>query len=375
MAEGYQTTVHDKVGGRSADADQTCAEDNVPGRKGKRCDPCRTKGRWNDAVVLCKTCQQHQCEECSMNHSLNDIMVGHDLQGLEEEEQRKICIKHKQDVNIYCVDHDEMCCGLCCVMYHKQCTEVTDITSGGKLSLSNIRGMCENINKDAEKRMQTYQNQAKDIPDQIDIMKNEIVKLFDDFKCNVVQSFRDAVKIESKEIDEEKIVRTAITKDIDTTSYSDDSCRMYLFTKKIRQHKHAISKQESDQHVLDFIFEINKTLLSFIQSGDDIGSLHVQNTFTKATAGTFARPFMLRLLASRNLKQGGGYDQEPFVTGLDFLPDGRIVGVDNTNNELLIFDDSLDHLKKKNLNPNCPNKNINGVSMEAPPPSFLIVKL
>ncbi|XP_052783135.1 uncharacterized protein LOC128219367 [Mya arenaria] len=346
MAEGFQTTVYDKVGGRSPDSDQTCADDNVPGRKGKRCDPCRTNGRRNDAVVLCKTCQQHQCEECSMNHTLNEIMVGHDLQGLEEEDQRKICIKHKQDLNIYCVDHDEMCCGLCGVMYHKQCTEVTDIKSGGKLSLSNIHAMCKNIDKDAENRMQTYQKQAKDIPDQIDIMKNEIVKLFDDFKCNVVQSTRDAVKTESKKKDDEKIVRTAITKDIDTTSatYSDDFYRMYLLTKMIKQHKNAISKQESDKHVLDFIFEFNKTLLSFIQSGDDIGSLKVEKTFTKATSGSFVRPFMLRLLASRNLKQDGDGDSKPHITGSDFLPDGRIVAVDNNNKKLLVYDQQLNNL-------------------------------
>ncbi|XP_052783134.1 uncharacterized protein LOC128219366 [Mya arenaria] len=277
MAEGFQTNVHDQVGGRSPDSDQTCADDNVPGRKGKRCDPCRTNGRWNDAVVLCKTCQQHQCEECTMNHSLNDIMVGHDLQGLEEG-QRKICIKHKQDVNIYCVDHDEMCCGLCVVMYHKQCTEVTDIKSGGKLSLSNIRGLCENIEKGDEKRIQDYHSQVKVIPEQIDIMKNEIDKLFDDFKCNVVQSTLDAVKIESKKIADAKINRTAITKDTDTTlaTYSDDSCRMHLFTKKIRQHKNTISKQESDQYVLDIIFEINKSLLSVVHNGDAIGSLHLE---------------------------------------------------------------------------------------------------
>ncbi|WAR12568.1 hypothetical protein MAR_026748 [Mya arenaria] len=333
MAEGYQTTVHDQVGGRSVDSDQTCADDNVPGRKGKRCDPCRTNGRWNDAVVLCKTCQQHQCEDCSMNHSLNDIIVGHDLQGLEEDDQRKICIKHKQDLNIYCVDHDEMCCGLCGVMYHKQCTEVTDIK-------------CEYIDKGDEKRIQAYRSQVKVIPEQIDIMKNEIDKLFDDFKCNVVHSTRDAVKTESKKIDEEKIVRTAITKDTDTTLATniDDFNRIRLFTKKIRQHKNAISKQESDKHVLDFIFEFNKTLLSFIQSGDDIGSLHIEKTFTKATSGSFVRPFMLRLLASRNLKQGEDGDKEPVISGLDFLPDGRIVAVDNWNRRLIVTDQQLNNL-------------------------------
>ncbi|XP_052818215.1 uncharacterized protein LOC128244239 [Mya arenaria] len=280
-----------------------------------------------------------------MSHSLNDIMVEHDLQGLEEEDQRK-SIKHKQDLNIYCVDHDEMCCGLCGIMYHKQCTEVTDIKSSGKISLANLHGRCENIQKGDEKRIQAYRRQVQVIPEQIDIMKNEIDKLFDDFKCNVVQRARDSVKMESKKIDEEKIVRTAITKDTDTISatYIDDSCRMHLFTKKIRQHKNAISKQESEKHVLDFIFEFNKTLLSFIQSGDDIGSLKVEKTFTKATSGSFIRPFMLRLLASRNLKQDEYGDREPLITGLDFLSDGRIVAVDNWNYRLIVYDQQLNNL-------------------------------
>ncbi|KAH3815803.1 hypothetical protein DPMN_144334 [Dreissena polymorpha] len=59
------------------------------------------------------------------------------------------------------------------------------------------------------------------------------------------------------------------------------------------------------------------------------------------------------LLVSVDIKQTGD-DKEPFLTGLDFLPDGRLVAVDNKNCNCIIMDDQLKILGtpyKFNTNP------------------------
>jgi hypothetical protein len=52
----------------------------------------------------------------------------------------------------------------------------------------------------------------------------------------------------------------------------------------------------------------------------------------------------LTLLASIDLKQGDGDVDQPFYTVLDFLPDGRLVSVDNFNRKCLVYDQKLEKL-------------------------------
>jgi WD40 repeat protein len=52
----------------------------------------------------------------------------------------------------------------------------------------------------------------------------------------------------------------------------------------------------------------------------------------------------LTLLASIELKQGEGDVMEPLYTGLDFLPDGRLVAVDNYNKKCLVYNQKLEKM-------------------------------
>jgi len=53
------------------------------------------------------------------------------------------------------------------------------------------------------------------------------------------------------------------------------------------------------------------------------------------------RPARLDHLITLDLVKTEGDEKLPFVTGMDFLPDGRLVGVDNFNRKCFILDDKL----------------------------------
>ncbi|XP_052214376.1 uncharacterized protein LOC127833252 [Dreissena polymorpha] len=53
------------------------------------------------------------------------------------------------------------------------------------------------------------------------------------------------------------------------------------------------------------------------------------------------KPVIMELLVSVDIKQTGDDQKEPFLSGLDFLPDGRLVAVDNWNWKCIILDDRL----------------------------------
>ncbi|XP_052214378.1 uncharacterized protein LOC127833254 [Dreissena polymorpha] len=53
------------------------------------------------------------------------------------------------------------------------------------------------------------------------------------------------------------------------------------------------------------------------------------------------KPLTLELIVSMDLQHAGYGIKEPFFTGLDFFPDGRLVAVDNINRKCIILDDHL----------------------------------
>ncbi|KAH3870605.1 hypothetical protein DPMN_033793 [Dreissena polymorpha] len=55
-------------------------------------------------------------------------------------------------------------------------------------------------------------------------------------------------------------------------------------------------------------------------------------------------PLTLELLISVDLHKTGDDEREPHLTGLDFLPDGRLVAVDNSNMKCILPNKRLQRL-------------------------------
>ncbi|KAH3870600.1 hypothetical protein DPMN_033788 [Dreissena polymorpha] len=62
------------------------------------------------------------------------------------------------------------------------------------------------------------------------------------------------------------------------------------------------------------------------------------------------------MLVPLDLHKTGDDEKEPYLTGLDFLPDGKLVAVDNFNNKCIILNERLQRLGtpyKFNYRPQC----------------------
>ncbi|XP_052785136.1 uncharacterized protein LOC128220685 [Mya arenaria] len=101
-----------------------------------------------------------------------------------------------------------------------------------------------------------------------------------------------------------------------------------------------------DEHFLKMtttgvaLFSLNKTEEPKTQlNGDNVSKTAISSTDEKQT--NQQRPVSLELLKTMELVKTGDDQREPFVTGLDFLPDGRIVAVDQFNCKCFILSDTL----------------------------------
>ncbi|XP_052216131.1 uncharacterized protein LOC127834375 [Dreissena polymorpha] len=86
----------------------------------------------------------------------------------------------------------------------------------------------------------------------------------------------------------------------------------------------------SFQRELSTLLEIGNDLIKLNCNGNNQGCISSQS-----------RPVILELLVSVDLPETPDDEEEPLLSGLDFLPDGRLVAVDNKNKKMIILNERL----------------------------------
>lgn len=99
------------------------------------CDPCKFANEKNAAIYICKDCKEYLCEQCfnylhkrkrdNNIHSVTIITPGSDLIPLEMDEP---CPIHADKVlDIFCFDHEKICCNVCFATKHRHCDNVRSL--------------------------------------------------------------------------------------------------------------------------------------------------------------------------------------------------------------------------------------------------------
>ncbi|XP_053387131.1 uncharacterized protein LOC128550958 [Mercenaria mercenaria] len=104
------------------------------------CSPCAEQNKNSEAVRYCVECQDYYCQSCADMHKMFPAMRGHKLlnkadfsssshqQNLPQVPTER-CHNHKTKlIDMYCRDHDEVCCTSCVAENHRSCDSVTSIT-------------------------------------------------------------------------------------------------------------------------------------------------------------------------------------------------------------------------------------------------------
>ncbi|XP_045183806.2 uncharacterized protein LOC123542172 [Mercenaria mercenaria] len=104
------------------------------------CSPCAEQNKNREAVRYCVECQDYYCQSCTDMHKMFPAMRGHKLLNKADfnssSHQPSLppvpterCNNHKTKlIDMYCRDHDEVCCTSCVAENHRSCDSVTSIT-------------------------------------------------------------------------------------------------------------------------------------------------------------------------------------------------------------------------------------------------------
>ncbi|XP_053388419.1 transcription intermediary factor 1-beta-like, partial [Mercenaria mercenaria] len=104
------------------------------------CSPCAEQNKNREAVRYCVECQDYYCQSCTDMHKMFPAMRGHKLlnkadfnssshqQNLPQVPTERCNVHKTKVIDMYCRDHDEVCCTSCVAENHRPCSSVTSIT-------------------------------------------------------------------------------------------------------------------------------------------------------------------------------------------------------------------------------------------------------
>ncbi|XP_061180241.1 E3 ubiquitin-protein ligase TRIM33-like [Saccostrea echinata] len=125
----------------------------------KLCEVCERENEKEKAVNYCLSCCEALCDNCTTYHRKNRVSCDHKICRFDEMENLPelskistniLCTKHKdRSIELFCNDHEEPCCAMCCSTEHRKCESVETIEQKAEKvrSSGSVRVLINNIEK------------------------------------------------------------------------------------------------------------------------------------------------------------------------------------------------------------------------------------
>ena len=351
---------------------------------GNLCAPCVSEGKTQPADVYCATCEQYQCTECSDVHSVYQFMSGHDIQSLQNSKQASetnvslkttdnvdeliLCHLHGKALDVYCCRHSEMCCSVCIVEDHRQCSgkrgleeyaKQTDIDSG--VFHKKVLSLRDKLHKTTEniKRCGTaLDGKMENLHKHLNATNSRIDEKVVLYGKRIVANIQDT---KNKEFTTEPVVKGVPVatilircqgtflryKPISQRGTMSESFKAYVhFHNDVISNSSAL--KEAKAYVTDVSVAIDNQLQAcFCDNNAFVVTFKTGLPCNGDSIGHNAevtKPFVMKHIKHVDLTQIINAKETVFLNGVAFLPDDRIAAVDNYNKSVMLLTTSLDVL-------------------------------
>ncbi|XP_060598194.1 uncharacterized protein LOC132751978 [Ruditapes philippinarum] len=375
-------------------AENNAGNGEVSGRvKEILCQPCLNNDKQTTALKFCPTCNEFQCLDCSKVHYTYAFLKNHTLVNANEAGLDQ-CDQHQKVLEFFCEDENQLCCSTCAILNHRKCHSIVEIlkvagrstntSSNLKVKLEEVRKKANRIVDSIVSSKEKLDEDVKEIPIKIRRMRDEVMKMFDDLEVSVVkkvQSYQKETleKLTIKQCQNEKYLAdiTAYLETIDDVRSDDvyqngSLAQQFIVEQKMKNDVDVLhTNVDAECHDLKTVtvsFDFDETLkLPPLSVTDYIpGQLTLKFCLSEvaSTIVPVNKAMILTPLKSIDLKQKEDDVGEPLYTGIEFLPDGRLVAVDNKNKTLLVYNEKLEEVGSYQLSLNYPPQSVVAVSDE-----------
>ncbi|XP_052791567.1 uncharacterized protein LOC128225698 [Mya arenaria] len=382
---------------------QSCVDDQVGGRTERTCGPCLKKDKRTTAKVFCNTCLQYQCSECATVHEKFSFMSGHDIEPVGDEKQDgrrqddddlasgstdalesltlssdfessftdvtpmdmtglDACENHRKLFEIYCKDHDKLCCSLCAIEFHKSCKEVKaidkyvrDVNFEPSDLLVEMMAACSTaaaLQKRYKHSRESIERNKKEIPEvmkkiqectttHINNMQTEVMAEAFKEKSKFLGELEEKQKICDKMLQELDELLQAFKKVVESGSVEMIFIAYHKIQTVLKQFEKETKKIDSELFDVDVCLQFDDQLSTLLNTTDDFVTVHIDKSISEGGPLPVIRPLKQTHILTSDAKQDAGLKGSASYVAMDFLRDGKLIAAESINNVCVIFDDKL----------------------------------
>ncbi|KAH3797540.1 uncharacterized protein LOC127838835 [Dreissena polymorpha] len=282
-----------------------------------------------------------------------------DMKGMD------ICQSDGKKIKFYCHDHSKLCCTTCGILHAKcQLDEISRVSGRKVPDPSFLKQILLQSEADADsliancKQSKTGLNQSiANISKELQEMRDRVMKLFDMAEKRIMNEANAVKSVEVKRLDDINAASSKINQVLSVCSAlleNGTPDQKYIFWRNFQQRNETfisdITEQRNEQVTTKMTLSFPKELTTILEKGNNDIKLNCERKQTVETSlislSSQPRPITLKLLVSVDLQKTGDDKEKPLLSGLDFLPDGRLVAVDNRNKnkKCIILNERLERL-------------------------------
>ncbi|KAH3804932.1 uncharacterized protein LOC127834847 [Dreissena polymorpha] len=340
------------------------------------CEPCMKSNISKTPTVFCKDCDEFLCDACTNPHRV--YKPGHhnivnvqdhksapvilDMKGMDK------CHEHGREIEFFCQDHSKLCC-LSCVLIHRKCDKLDEIAKVSRQTRPDLQALKQSLIKmqsEADaiiadcKQSETGLNESiAKISAEVDTMKDRIIQLFEEAKQKLISEAKQFKTAKGKRIGNKCDASLKVKEELNNVLSMccvvlerGTPSQQYIYSEQMKEKRKTIESTIDEQRKITFSSTMTvsfpKQVTSLLEMGSNSIKLNYDGNKTVDTSSISLssppRPVTLELLVSVDLPKTRDDKKEPVLSGLDFLPDGRLVAVDNKNWKCIIMNERLQRL-------------------------------
>ncbi|XP_052215154.1 uncharacterized protein LOC127833769 isoform X1 [Dreissena polymorpha] len=339
------------------------------------CAPCMKTNISNTASVFCKNCDEFLCDACTKPHTIYKHGT-HDIVNVQDNKyepvimdlkQMDTCHEHGREIEFFCQDHSKLCCSSC-VLIHRKCDQVDEIAKVSRQTKPDLQTLKQSLIKlqsEADaiiagcNQSETGLNESiAKISSEVDKMRDRVIHLFEDAKQKLITDAKEFKTAEVKRIGNKRDTSLKLKEEVNKVLQMccivlerGTPSQQYIYLEQMKNKRKTIESNINDHRKIKCASTVTvsfpKKLTLILEMGSNFIKLNYDGHKTVDTSSislASPTPVTLELLVSVDLPKTGDDENNPYLAGLDFLPDGRLVAVDNKNMKCIILNERLQRL-------------------------------
>ncbi|XP_071168982.1 protein wech-like [Mytilus edulis] len=275
------------------------------------CGVCESQHMTSNADFWCPECDEGLCLECLKHHNASKATRNHGVIPVDNYKQlppsiadiSQYCSQHDRKFQMYCPQHESVCCPLCIHSNHANCVGILSlekviqtaktsvILESFDQNVKNIKMNIERVVKDRKQNLLEIQKQKQKFHDEIKQVRYKINEHLDTLEQRLLQDLYSAEKKVKSQLEEllaklaentEKVI--SMEKNISAIKEYASDLQAFLgskmFETEIQKHETFLQSlfDDGSLQMIDIHCKIEDKITDVLSTVTSLGSISIEST-------------------------------------------------------------------------------------------------